>query len=47
MVQDAPAIFLFNDEMFVLKNSRVQGITGTAMDLYFPGDLMMESIYLK
>ena len=47
MVEDAPAIFLFNDEMFVLVNDRVQGITGTAMDLYIPGDLLLESIFLE
>jgi len=47
MVEDAPAIFLFNDEMFVLVNERVQGITGTAMDLYIPGDLLLESIFLE
>lgn len=47
MVADAPAIFLFNDEMFVLKNARVEGLVGTAMDLYVPGDLSLASIYIK
>ena len=47
MVADAPAIFLFNDEMFVLKSDRVEGITGTAMDLYVPGDMFLDEVYLK
>jgi len=47
MVADAPAIFLFNDEMFVLKKDGVKGITGTAMDLYTPGDLFLEDVYIE
>jgi len=46
MLEDAPAIFLFNDEMFILKNERVKGIVGTAMDLYIPGDMFLANIYL-
>jgi oligopeptide transport system substrate-binding protein len=47
MVADAPAVFLFNDEMFVLKSDRVEGITGTPMDLYVPGDMFLDEVYLK
>lgn len=47
MRKDAPAIFMFNDEMFVLKKNRVEGLVGTAMDLYIPGDLFLSQIELS
>jgi len=47
MVEDAPAIFLFNDEMFVLVKDSVKGITGTAMDLYVAGDLFLADVYIE
>ncbi|MDY6835043.1 MAG: peptide ABC transporter substrate-binding protein [Chloroflexota bacterium] len=47
MVQDAPAIFMFNDEMYALKKTSVKGVVSTAMDLYFPGDLFLSQIELS
>ena len=44
LLQDAPVVFLFNEESLFLTKPWVQGLTPTGMDDFSPGDLFLDQV---